>query len=208
MRFVCVRCVCVCECSGHLCRGVVFRVWRKERERKKKKKNIQKGCSLQRRPDSIVVIIVVIMHHYRSREDETSCGGGGGGDPYFYLRLTAGSAPYNNPIKLEVDVKPESRIMTPVTSCLQQHQGSPPEALMDTTDGGVVVCKEEENTGIGLLALTQLDGYGGYKTTYCNTDVDDVDKADKYSYGRLIYSSPDDIKHQVYCSIFFSFYSF
>lgn len=143
------------------------------------------------------------MHHYRSREDETACGGG---DPYFYLRLTAGSAPYNNPIKLEVDVKPESRIMTPVaaSSCLQQHQGSPSEVLMDTTDGGVVVCKEEESTtGIGLLALTQLDGYGGYKT-YCNTAVEDAEdvKPDKYSYGRLIYSSPDDIKHQVYSSTF------
>lgn len=84
---------------------------------------------------------------------------------------------------------------------------------MDTIDGGggggVVVCKDEESTtGIGLLALTQLDGYGGYKTAYCDTAVEDVDddKADKYSYGRLIYSSPDDIKHQVYSLVFLLFF--
>ncbi|XP_016663924.1 transcription factor 12 isoform X5 [Acyrthosiphon pisum] len=172
------------------------------------------------------------MHHYRTREDETPCGG----DPYFYLRLSAGAAPYS-PIKLEVDVKPEPH-MTPV-DCLQH--GSPPadsgSAVMDTVGGcgnaavvadiggcgGVIVgggagvrCKDEGGaTGIGLLALTQLDGYGGYNNkSYCHADGgavdlqlqhdrvgdDDVDKEhSKYSYGRLIYSSPDDdsvIKHQ------------
>ncbi|XP_025422584.1 transcription factor 12 isoform X3 [Sipha flava] len=172
------------------------------------------------------------MHHYRSREEETSCGA----DPYFYLRLSAGSVPYN-PIKLEVDVKPESRI-SPVT-CLQQqqqqphhqlhhqqhqhHQQSSPSdaAVMDITGSGGgsigIACKdqEESTTGIGLLALTQLDGYGEYKSaspygdgTGVITSVNlhdrvgdggndnDDDKVHKYSFGRLIYSSPDDIKHQ------------
>ncbi|XP_060859317.1 transcription factor 12 isoform X4 [Metopolophium dirhodum] len=172
------------------------------------------------------------MHHYRTREDETPCGG----DPYFYLRLSAGAAPYS-PIKLEVDVKPEPH-MTPV-DCLQ-HVSPPADsgsAVMDTVGGcgnaavvadiggcgGVIVgggagvrCKDEGGaTGIGLLALTQLDGYGGYNNkSYCQADGgavdlqlqhdrvgdDDVDKEHcKYSYGRLIYSSPDDdnvIKHQ------------
>lgn len=178
------------------------------------------------------------MHHYRTREDETPCGG----DPYFYLRLSAGAAPYS-PIKLEVDVKPEPH-MTPV-DCLQH--GSPPvdsgSTVMDTAGGcgnatavadigdcggGVIVgggigvrCKDEGGaTGIGLLALTQLDGYGGYNNkSYCHADGgavdlqlqhdrvgdDDVDKEHcKYSYGRLIYSSPDDdsiIKHQVYSKL-------
>ncbi|KAL5238326.1 hypothetical protein ACI65C_005736 [Semiaphis heraclei] len=167
------------------------------------------------------------MHHYRTREDETPCGG----DPYFYLRLSAGAAPYS-PIKLEVDVKPEPH-MTPV-DCLQH--GSPPvdsgSAVMDTLGGcgnaavvadiggcgdGVGVRRKDEGgaTGIGLLALTQLDGYGGYNNkSYCHADGgavdlqlqhdrvgdDDIDKDHcKYSYGRLIYSSPDDdnvIKHQ------------
>jgi hypothetical protein len=174
------------------------------------------------------------MHHYRSREEETSCGA----DPYFYLRLSAGSVPYN-PIKLEVDVKPESRI-SPVT-CLQQqqqqphhqlhhqqhqhHQQSSPSdaAVMDITGSGGgsigIACKdqEESTTGIGLLALTQLDGYGEYKSaspygdgTGVITSVNlhdrvgdggndnDDDKVHKYSFGRLIYSSPDDIKHQVF----------
>ncbi|XP_015372087.1 PREDICTED: transcription factor 12 isoform X4 [Diuraphis noxia] len=172
------------------------------------------------------------MHHYRTREDETPCGG----DPYFYLRLSAGAAPYS-PIKLEVDVKPEPH-MTPV-DCLQ-HGSSPVDsgsAVIDTVGGcgnaavvadiggcgGVIVgdgvgvrCKDEGGaTGIGLLALTQLDGYGGYNNkSYCHADGgavdlqlqhdrvgdDDIDKDHcKYSYGRLIYSSPDDdnvIKHQ------------
>lgn len=177
------------------------------------------------------------MHHYRTREDETPCGG----DPYFYLRLSAGAAPYS-PIKLEVDVKPEPH-MTPV-DCLQH--SSPPadsgSAVMDTVGGcgnaavvadiggcgGVIVgsgagvrCKDEGgSTGIGLLALTQLDGYGGYNNkSYCHADGgavdlqlqhdrvgdDDVDKEHcKYSYGRLIYSSPDDdnvIKHQVFSKL-------
>jgi len=81
-----------------------------------------------------------------------------------------------------------------------------------------VVCKDEGGaTGIGLLALTQLDGYGGYnnKSSYCHADggavdlqlqhdrVGDEDDKDhcKYSYGRMMYSSPADdgiIKHQVY----------
>lgn len=164
----------------------------------------------------------IIMHHYRSREDEMSCGGGvGGGDPYFYLRLSAGAAPYN-PIKLEVDVKPES-CTTPVVCLEPQRQRSPPDAVvMDTTGCDGVVCKDEQGTtGIGLLALTQLDGYGGYKSAYCDPtggegvisstgDLlhdrigdDDDDHKPKYSYSRLIYSSPDDIKHQVFVPLFF-----
>lgn len=158
------------------------------------------------------------MHHYRSREDEMSCGGGG--DPYFYLRLSAGAAPYNNPIKLEVDVKPES-CMTPVVCLEPQRQRSPPDAVsMDTVGCEGVVCKDEQGTtGIGLLALTQLDGYGGYKSSYCDVaggegvisstgDLlhdqigDDDDHKPKYSYSRLIYSSPDDIKHQVFIIVF------
>lgn len=80
-------------------------------------------------------------------------------------------------------------------------------------------CKDQEEgtTGIGLLALTQLDGFGGYKSSSPygdgagvitsadlhdrvgdGGDGDDDDKAHKYSFGRLIYSSPDDIKHQVF----------
>lgn len=163
----------------------------------------------------------IIMHHYRSREDETSCSGGGGSDPYFYLRLSAGAAPYN-PIKLEVDVKPESCMTSVVCLEQQQRQGSPSDAVvMDTTGCDGVVCKDEPGTtGIGLLALTQLDGYGGYKS-YCDVtggdgvisstddllhdrigDIDDH-KDDKYSYSRLIYSSSDDIKHQVYSKLLF-----
>lgn len=187
-------------------------------------------------------MVSVIMHHYRSREDETSCGGGtgggGGGDPYFYLRLSAGSVPYN-PIKLEVDVKSEPSISPIVSSLQQQHhlqqqqqqqhqqhqlqhqQDSPPDQVqaMDTVAAAAVCVKGEElqgTTGIGLLALTQLEGYGGYKP-YCDgTEAvvsstvdclqDRIDplqnKVDKYSYGRLMYSSPDDIKHQVHRKLF------
>jgi len=160
------------------------------------------------------------MHHYRSREDDPPQSNGGG-DPYLDLRLSAGAAPYN-PIKLEVDVKPEPR-MTPVV-CLQQQPGggSPSEPMamnvVGDDEAGGVVCKDERDgtTGLGLLALTQLDGYGGYKPSpYCSNAVggesvisstgllenridDDDDKTNKYSYGRLIYSSPDDIKHQVF----------
>ncbi|XP_060843902.1 transcription factor E2-alpha isoform X9 [Rhopalosiphum padi] len=173
------------------------------------------------------------MHHYRTREDETPCGG----DPYFYLRLSAGAAPYSplEPIKLEVDVKPEPR-MTPVDDCSMKRVSplaDPVSAVMDTAAvvpdiggcGGVIVggvglgagvdCKDEGGaTGIGLLALTQLDGYGGYNNkSYCHADggavdlqlqhdrVGDENDKDhcKYSYGRMMYSSPDDdniIKHQ------------
>ncbi|XP_025200539.1 transcription factor 12 isoform X2 [Melanaphis sacchari] len=179
------------------------------------------------------------MHHYRTREDETPCGG----DPYFYLRLSAGAAPYSplEPIKLEVDVKPEPRI-TPVDDCMRRGSplADPASAVMDTAGGcgsaasvavdtvgcggGVVVggglglgvdCKDEGGaTGIGLLALTQLDGYGGgyNNKSYCHADggsvdlqlqhdrVGDENDKDhcKYSYSRLMYSSPDDniIKHQ------------
>jgi len=167
------------------------------------------------------------MHHYRSREDDAPQSNSG--DPYFYLRLSAGAAPYN-PIKLEVDVKPESR-MTPVV-CLQQQQpsGSPSEAMVMNIagdesgggGGGGGVCKDghDGTTGLGLLALTQLDGYSGYKSSpYCSDAVggegvisstgllenriDDEDKSNKYSYGRLIYSSSDDIKHQVFVESFF-----
>ncbi|XP_026818864.1 transcription factor 12 isoform X7 [Rhopalosiphum maidis] len=173
------------------------------------------------------------MHHYRTREDETPCGG----DPYFYLRLSAGAAPYSplEPIKLEVDVKPEPR-MTPVDDCSLKRVSplaDPVSAVMDTAAvvpdiggcGGVIVggvglgagvdCKDEGGaTGIGLLALTQLDGYGGYNNkSYCHADggtvdlqlqhdrVGDENDKDhcKYSYGRLMYTSPEDdniIKHQ------------
>lgn len=172
----------------------------------------------------IIIIVVVIMHHYRPREDETSCSAGGS-DPYFYLRLSAGGpASYQVPpsIKLEVDVKPEPRIMTPV-GCLQHHQLQQPDStpsdmtIMDTS----VICKDEGGTteGIGLMALTHLDGYGGlYKSSYGGDEdcvisstadlqrdrIDDSDKADKMysSYGRLVYSSPDDIKHQVRLQFF------
>lgn len=181
------------------------------------------------------------MHHYRTREDEAPCGG----DPYFYLRLSAGAAPYSplEPIKLEVDVKPEPR-MTPVDDCLQRASpnsasaggcGAGSAAAAAEVDiggcagviaggGGVglgVDCKDEGGaTGIGLLALTQLDGYGGYnnKSSYCHADggavdlqlqhdrVGDENDRDhcKYSYGRLMYSSPADdgiIKHQVYSKL-------
>lgn len=167
------------------------------------------------------------MHHYRSREEETPCGG----DPYFYLRLSTGPVPYN-PIKLEVDVKPEPCIMTPV-SCLQQQQPdqrSPSyAAVMQDTSGSDVICKSEESTtaGIGLLALTQLDGFGGgsgdeYKSSYSvaaagdgaalissctdldnRVDANDDDKAGNKIYlpydDRLVYTSPPgDIKHQVF----------
>lgn len=182
------------------------------------------------------------MHHYRSREDDnmpqSNVGGGGGGDdPYFYLRLSAGAASsYNNPVKLEVDVKPESH-MTPVVcgGGLQQQQqssmaasSSPSETTMVMNIAGDevdVICKDEHDgtNGLGLLALTQLDGYGGYKSLppqYCNAataigggtedvisstglldnriDDDKTEDNCKYSYGRLIYSSSDDIKHQVF----------
>ncbi|KAE9523996.1 hypothetical protein AGLY_015643 [Aphis glycines] len=164
------------------------------------------------------------MHHYRTREDEAPCGG----DPYFYLRLSAGAAPYSplEPIKLEVDVKPEPRL-TPVDDCLQRVSPNSASAIMDTAavaappqpprrGGHRWLCRNEGGaTGIGLLALTQLDGYGGYnnKSSYCHADggavdlqlqhdrVGDEDDKDhcKYSYGRLMYSSPADdgiIKHQ------------
>ncbi|CAH1732989.1 unnamed protein product [Aphis gossypii] len=182
------------------------------------------------------------MHHYRTREDEAPCGG----DPYFYLRLSAGAAPYSplEPIKLEVDVKPEPRL-TPVDDCSQRVSPNSASAVMDTAGGcgvaaaevdiggcagvivggggvglgaaGVDVKDEGGATGIGLLALTQLDGYGGYnnKSSYCHADggavdlqlqhdrVGDEDDKDhcKYSYGRLMYSSPADdgiIKHNQY----------
>lgn len=185
------------------------------------------------------------MHHYRSREDETSCAtGGGSSDPYFYLRLSAGStSPYcgnSAAIKLEVDVKPELPRMTPVVPCgLQmQQQASPSESAAVAMDAGVRIKDEEHQqlrqdggsttaTGIGLLALTQLDGYGGgaaFKSAYCDVDEDphgvaqtlhhiasatdllQRDKDDKYSFGRqLIYPSPDDIKHQVLHYITFLF---
>lgn len=164
------------------------------------------------------------MHHYQSREEETPCGG----DPYFYLRLSTGPVPYN-PIKLEVDVKPESCIMTPV-SCLQQlqpDQRSPSyAAVMQGTSGSDIICKSEEGTtaGIGLLALTQLNGFGGgeYKSSYsiaaagdgaglissCSDlnnrlDAGDDDKVGNKIYfpydDRLVYTSPPgDIKHQVF----------
>lgn len=241
-----MRASCSCACvnnAGHLCRRRVSRVCdEQERDRHRvcdrddrKKSKRAKGCSKEYLPPCAPRDTTIVMHHYRSREEETSCGA----DPYFYLRLSAGSVPYN-PIKLEVDVKPEPRI-SPVT-CLQQQQqqqphpqlhhqqrhhqqGSPSDAaVMDITGSGGggsigIVCKNEEEgtTGIGLLALTQLDGYGEYKSespygdgTGVITSVDlhdrignggdnnDDDKVHKYSFGRLIYSSPDDIKHQVF----------
>lgn len=152
---------------------------------------------------------ITIMHHYRSREDEMSCGGGAA-DPYFYLRLSAGASPYNNPIKLEVDVKPEP-VMSPVA--LRQHQlhGSPPDP--SSMDPSARKDDEAGATGIGLLALTQLDGYGGgYKydavpppdhgvvviqpaATAADLvdDPDDDFKSCRYSsYGRLMYPTDDD----------------
>lgn len=166
------------------------------------------------------------MHHYRSREDEMACGGGAS-DPYFYLRLSAGSAPYN-PIKLEVDVKPDVSRMTTTTPVAlqqqqlhQQQQGSPAGGIMDAVELHHPLKEELSATGIGLLALTQLDGYGGYKSydaaqvvaanhhgvQISADDLDgdrgDVDKV-KYSYDRLMYSS-DDVKHQVFDRLFFFF---
>ncbi|XP_050527700.1 protein daughterless isoform X7 [Daktulosphaira vitifoliae] len=130
------------------------------------------------------------MHHYRSREEETSsCGSNGGSDPYFYLHLSAGAASYGNPIKLEVDVKPDTRT-TPIVT-LNGSAGSSTD--VHHMDGG----------SIGLLALTQLDGYG-YKP-YENTDG--VIASTDVVVGRQVssYSSSDDTKshlhhHQQYGS--------
>lgn len=202
------------------------------------------------------------MHHYRSREDETSCGGTGP-DPYFYLRLSsAGAAPAsqycggggdNQPaaIKLEVDVKPEPRMMTPVPCGLQLQQASSPSSAAVMDAGIVVQCKQEIQqpplseihhhhdgstttaAGIGLLALTQLDGYGGssvYKSAFRDNVMDvhhgeapstllqmssavaaDLlhrDKDDKYLFGRqLMYASTDDdIKvHTPFANSYFLF---
>lgn len=155
------------------------------------------------------------MHHYRSREDETSCGGGAS-DPYFYLRLSTGSAsPYCGnqaaAIKLEVDVNPEPR-MTPVTGAVLD-TSSPSE---DPATGIAAVCKEEEPAhqlhrhhhnhhhhhhsdgtttaaGIGLLALTQLDGYGGggyVKSAFCDTPDED-----RHQHG--VTATPPSLHHHI-----------
>lgn len=159
------------------------------------------------------------MHHYRSREDETSCGGGAS-DPYFYLRLSTGSAsPYCGnqaaAIKLEVDVNPEPR-MTPVPPVTGLDTSSPSEdaAAMDAV--GIAVCKEEEPThqlhrhhhnhhhhhhsdgtttaaGIGLLALTQLDGYGGggyVKSVFCDTPDED-------RHQHIVTATPPALHHHI-----------
>ncbi|XP_050438427.1 transcription factor 12 isoform X4 [Adelges cooleyi] len=124
------------------------------------------------------------MHHYRTREEETSACGGGGNDPYFYLRLSAGTATYANPLKLEVDVKPEPG-MTPVPL----HGGSPSTTDVHMDAGGVGC----GGGGIGLLALTQLDGYG-----YKSYDSGDGGVIASTDVGHLAYSSPDDTKSHLH----------
>jgi len=104
---------------------------------------------------------------------------------------------------------------------------------------GIVVCKDEIQqpplqihhhdgtttttttttaAGLGLLALAQLDGYGGgayVKSAFCDAvDENQIssaaavdllhrgDKDDKYLFGRqLIYTSTDDTKHQVHSKV-------
>lgn len=250
----CARCVRVCTATA-ICAPVVASSASHPLARDRNGTAAARGTERRR---VVTRYRVPNMHHYRSREDESSCatngGGGGGGDPYFYLRLSAGStSPYcgnQAAIKLEVDVKPElSELphMTPVGPCgvQMQQQASPSEAAAVAMDAGVAVCSGEDEhrmrlqqhqqllhqhdgagggggttaAGIGLLALTQLDGYGGgaYKTEYCDVPVDEEvqtlhqhhipstvdllhrDKDEKYQFGRqLMYPSPDDIKHQVY----------
>lgn len=107
-------------------------------------------------------------------------------------------------------------------------------------DAGIVVCKDEIQqpplqihhhdgttttaAGIGLLALTQLDGYGSgayVKSAFCDAvDEDQIssaaavdllhrDKDDKYLFGRqLIYTSTDDIKHQVHSEVEYNIHFF